>query len=69
MDFVGKVLDWQRFGEVAQGRAEAESFDPEVQDGELAGEHFTFTCSSPGRNKNSKQHHTKSSKKANQRCS
>lgn len=30
LDFVGKVLDWQRYGEVAQGRAEAEVFNPEV---------------------------------------
>lgn len=42
LDFIGRILDWQRFGEVAQGAAEAEYFDPEVQDGELASEHFTF---------------------------
>ena len=42
LDFVGKVLDWQRFGEVAQGTGEVEAFNPEVQDGELAGEHFTY---------------------------
>lgn len=42
LDFVGRVLDWQRFGDVAQGAADQEAFNPEVQDGELAGEHFTF---------------------------
>ena len=30
LDFIGKILDWQRYGEVARGSAEAEYFDPEV---------------------------------------
>ena len=42
LDFVGKVLDWQRFGDVSKGIVDAENFNPEVQDGELAAEHFTY---------------------------
>lgn len=42
LDFIAKMLDWQRFGAVAKGLAEAEPYNPEVQDGELAGEHFTY---------------------------
>lgn len=42
MDFIAKILDWQRFGAVARGLAEAEPYNPDVQDGELAQEHFTF---------------------------
>lgn len=30
LDFIGRILDWQRFGEVAQGAAEAECLNPEV---------------------------------------
>lgn len=30
LDFVGRILDWQRYGEVARGAADAEAFDPEV---------------------------------------
>ena len=42
LDFMAKMIDWQRFGAVAQGAADADLYDPEVQDGELAGEHFTY---------------------------
>jgi len=41
-DYVAKMLDWQRFGAVAGGEMEAEPYNPEVQDGELAAEHFTY---------------------------
>lgn len=42
LDFIGKIIDWQRFSAVARGEGEAELDNPEVQDGELAAEHFTY---------------------------
>lgn len=42
LNFVGRVLDWQRFSEAAKGSVVADEFNPEVQDGELANEHFTY---------------------------
>lgn len=42
LDFMAKMIDWQRFSEVAQGSGEPDPYNPEVQDGELASEHFTY---------------------------
>ena len=42
LDFIAKILDWQRFSAVARGLADAEPYNPEVQDGELACEHFSY---------------------------
>jgi hypothetical protein len=42
LDFIGKVLDWYRFSAMAKGIADAEIINAEVQDGELAAEHFTY---------------------------
>lgn len=42
MDFLGKILDWQRFSQIAKGVADEDVLNAEVQDGELAAEHFTY---------------------------
>lgn len=42
LDFVGRILDWEKFADQVQGIAQADDFNPEVQDGELTAEHFTF---------------------------
>jgi hypothetical protein len=42
LDFIGKILDWQRFSAIAKGVADAEILNAEVLDGELAAEHFTY---------------------------
>lgn len=42
LDFIAKVTDWQRFGAICKGELESEPYNPEVQDGELADEHFTY---------------------------
>ena len=45
LDFIGRVLDWQRFEEAAKGRGDMDTFNPTVQDGELTAEHFTYSKS------------------------
>lgn len=45
LEFVGKVLDWERFGESLKGKSRSNGFKPTVQDGELTEEHFTFSKS------------------------
>jgi len=35
-------MDWQAFGDAVKGQGAVDAFNPEVQDGELAEEHFTY---------------------------